>query len=103
MSQFDVIGIGNAIVDVISTSSDMFLDQMGIEKGIMQLVERERAELARLGQTRKPIVRPGVQCRIQRVGQPLDAQSRRGHWLERSHWGTGPTLTIKGVGLGSRI
>ncbi|WP_179378423.1 adenosine kinase [Jannaschia marina] len=42
---FDVIGIGNAIVDVISPSSDTFLDQMGIEKGIMQLVERERAEL----------------------------------------------------------
>jgi sugar/nucleoside kinase (ribokinase family) len=45
MSQFDVIGIGNAIVDVISTAPDMFLDQMGIEKGIMQLVERERAEM----------------------------------------------------------
>lgn len=42
---FNVIGIGNAIVDVISHANDMFLDQMGIEKGIMQLVDRERAEL----------------------------------------------------------
>ncbi len=42
---FNVIGIGNAMVDVISHASDMFLDQMGIEKGIMQLVDRERAEL----------------------------------------------------------
>ena len=42
---FDVIGIGNAIVDVISPATDTFLDQMGIEKGIMQLVDRERAEL----------------------------------------------------------
>ncbi|MCF2904870.1 adenosine kinase [Octadecabacter sp. CECT 8868] len=42
---YDVIGIGNAIVDVISPSSDTFLDQMGIEKGIMQLIERDRAEL----------------------------------------------------------
>lgn len=42
---FNVIGIGNAIVDVISHASDLFLDQMGIEKGIMQLVDRERAEL----------------------------------------------------------
>ena len=42
---YDVIGIGNAIVDVISPASDTFLDQMGIGKGIMQLVERERAEL----------------------------------------------------------
>ena len=42
---FDVIGIGNAIVDVISHAEDTFLDHMGIEKGIMQLVGRERAEV----------------------------------------------------------
>ncbi|TRD22356.1 adenosine kinase [Palleronia caenipelagi] len=41
----DVIGIGNAIVDVISHADDQFLDNMGIEKGIMQLVEKDRAEL----------------------------------------------------------
>lgn len=42
---YNVIGIGNAMVDVISHASDIFLDQMGIEKGIMQLIERDRAEL----------------------------------------------------------
>lgn len=42
---FDVIGIGNAIVDVIAPADDSFLEHMRIEKGIMQLVERERAEL----------------------------------------------------------
>ncbi|WP_099826920.1 adenosine kinase [Oceaniglobus indicus] len=42
--KFDVIGIGNAIVDVIAHADDRFLDRMGIEKGIMQLVERTRAE-----------------------------------------------------------
>ena len=42
---FDVVGIGNAIVDVISPADDNFLELMGIEKGIMQLVERERGEL----------------------------------------------------------
>lgn len=42
---YDVIGIGNAIVDVIGTADDMFLDQMGIEKGIMQLIEKDRAEV----------------------------------------------------------
>ena len=42
---YDVVGIGNAMVDVISHATDMFLDQMGIEKGIMQLIERERAEV----------------------------------------------------------
>jgi sugar/nucleoside kinase (ribokinase family) len=41
----DVVGIGNAIVDVIAPAPDTFLDHMGIEKGIMQLVERDRAEL----------------------------------------------------------
>ena len=45
MTEFDVVGIGNAIVDVISPADDSFLALMGIEKGIMQLVERERGEL----------------------------------------------------------
>ncbi|MEL7115378.1 MAG: adenosine kinase [Pseudomonadota bacterium] len=40
-----VIGIGNAIVDVISHAEDTFLDHMGIEKGIMQLIDRQRAEV----------------------------------------------------------
>lgn len=44
MKAYQVAGIGNAIVDVISTVDDHFLDHMGIHKGIMQLVERERAE-----------------------------------------------------------
>jgi sugar/nucleoside kinase (ribokinase family) len=44
MKRYQVTGIGNAIVDVISSADDSFLDHMGIEKGIMQLVERERAE-----------------------------------------------------------
>lgn len=42
---YDLVGIGNAVVDVISQSDDAFLDNMGIEKGIMQLIEQERAEL----------------------------------------------------------
>jgi len=45
MKTYDLVGIGNAIVDVITKADDSFLDHMGIEKGIMQLVERERAEL----------------------------------------------------------
>lgn len=45
MKTFDVAGIGNAIVDVIAHAPDIFLDQMGIEKGIMQLIEKDRAQL----------------------------------------------------------
>ena len=42
--RYHVVGIGNAIVDVISQTDESFLDLMGITKGIMQLIERERAE-----------------------------------------------------------
>ena len=44
MTRYQVTGIGNAIVDVLSQTEETFLDLMGITKGIMQLVERERAE-----------------------------------------------------------
>ena len=43
--KLDVVGIGNAVLDVIGHAPDTFLDHMGIEKGIMQLIERDRAEL----------------------------------------------------------
>ncbi len=45
MKTYNLVGIGNAVVDVITQSDDSFLDLMGIEKGIMQLVERERGEM----------------------------------------------------------
>ena len=45
MTKYEIVGIGNAVVDVISHADDSFLDHMGIEKGIMQLVERDRAEV----------------------------------------------------------
>lgn len=44
MKNYQVVGIGNAIVDVISQCDDAFLAANGIEKGIMQLIERDRAE-----------------------------------------------------------
>ncbi len=44
MKTYDIVGIGNAVVDVISQTDDSFLAHMGIEKGIMQLIERDRAE-----------------------------------------------------------
>ncbi len=45
MTQYKLVGIGNAVVDVISHADDSFLDMMGIEKGIMQLIERDRGEV----------------------------------------------------------
>lgn len=44
MKPYQIVGIGNAIVDLIATVDDRFLDRMDIHKAIMQLVERERAE-----------------------------------------------------------
>ena len=44
MKTYQLVGIGNAVVDVISQTDDAFLSENGIEKGIMQLVERDRAE-----------------------------------------------------------
>ncbi|SIS58315.1 adenosine kinase [Phaeovulum vinaykumarii] len=44
MKRYQVVGIGNAIVDVLSQTDDAFLDAAGIGKGIMQLIERDRAE-----------------------------------------------------------
>lgn len=42
MTKYQVIGIGNAVVDVISTCDDSFLSREGIEKGVMQLIEQDR-------------------------------------------------------------
>lgn len=39
-----VIGIGNAVMDVIAPTEEARLRDLGITKGIMQLVERERSE-----------------------------------------------------------
>ncbi|WP_299735186.1 adenosine kinase [uncultured Roseobacter sp.] len=44
MKTYEVVGIGNAVVDVITHADDTFLDHMGIEKGIMQLVDQSRSE-----------------------------------------------------------
>ncbi|AGT07734.1 adenosine kinase [Paracoccus aminophilus] len=40
-----VIGIGNAVMDVIAATEDESLARLGIEKGIMQLIDRDRSEL----------------------------------------------------------
>jgi len=40
---YDVAAIGNAIVDVIAPSSDAFLDEQGLTKGTMMLIDEARA------------------------------------------------------------
>jgi sugar/nucleoside kinase (ribokinase family) len=42
-ARYDVVGIGNALVDVISHAPDEFLDEHGLVKGWMDLVDTDRA------------------------------------------------------------
>lgn len=42
--QYQVVGIGNAMVDILSHCDDAFLAQNGIDKGIMQLIDMTRAQ-----------------------------------------------------------
>lgn len=41
--QYQVVGIGNALVDVLSHVEDRFLDDNGVQKAIMQLIDAKRA------------------------------------------------------------
>jgi len=45
MTKFDVLTIGNAIVDIIARCDDQFLIDNAITKGAMNLIDAERAEL----------------------------------------------------------
>lgn len=42
-SRFDVVGIGNALVDVISHADDLFIERQALTKGSMTLVDTDRA------------------------------------------------------------
>ncbi len=41
---FDVLGIGNAIVDILASTEDDFLVKEGLSKGSMHLIDTERAD-----------------------------------------------------------
>ncbi|MBL8703604.1 MAG: adenosine kinase [Rhodospirillales bacterium] len=43
-AQFDVVGIGNAIVDVIAQADDAFLSKNSLNKGLMTLIDAARAD-----------------------------------------------------------
>jgi sugar/nucleoside kinase (ribokinase family) len=44
LTEFDVVGIGNAIVDIIAHADDAFLARQGMQKGGMTLIDETRAE-----------------------------------------------------------
>jgi sugar/nucleoside kinase (ribokinase family) len=43
VAELDVVGIGNALVDVLSHESDDFVRRLGLAKGTMHLVDEDRA------------------------------------------------------------
>lgn len=52
----DVVAVGNAIVDVLAHADEAFLDAHGMDKGIMTLIDAERAEAIYRA------MGPGVEC-----------------------------------------
>lgn len=42
--EFDVVGIGNALVDVLTHEDDAFIEANGLVKGAMTLIDTDRAE-----------------------------------------------------------
>jgi sugar/nucleoside kinase (ribokinase family) len=41
--QYDVVGVGNAIVDVLARVDESFISENGLDKGTMTLIDEERA------------------------------------------------------------
>ena len=65
----DVVGIGNAIVDVLAHADDNFLRKHGLAKGAMTLVDEQRADeiYSHMG--------PGVEVSGACVGAQINIQS----------------------------
>ncbi len=53
---YDVVAIGNAIVDILATAEDSFIEEIGVAKGSMQLMfspEEADALYAKMGPGRE--------------------------------------------------
>ena len=79
---YDVVGMGNAVSDVIAHATDSVLDHMGIEKGIMQLVEQARAQVlyAAMGERADEQMRPQLRpARPRQAPEPGHNPKARKH------------------------
>jgi sugar/nucleoside kinase (ribokinase family) len=43
MTEYDVFGMGNSLIDIQAFVSDEFLNEIGVNKGIMHLIDEERS------------------------------------------------------------
>jgi sugar/nucleoside kinase (ribokinase family) len=70
--RYDVVGIGNAIVDVVSHADDAFIAEQKLGKGLMTLIDAERAE------TLYAAMGPGVETSGGSAGNTMFALARLG-------------------------
>ncbi|OEU68092.1 MAG: ribokinase [Desulfobacterales bacterium PC51MH44] len=54
-----VVGVGSALVDILSHEDDEFIEKTGAVKGGMKYVDKEFIELTLLGTSEKPTIVPG--------------------------------------------
>jgi hypothetical protein len=76
----DILGIGNAIVDVQARADDAFLVQRGMDKGAMRLIDADEAEAlyAAMGRASKArAARPPTPAPWRRRSAPASATSAR--------------------------
>lgn len=59
--QYDVIGIGNPLIDLLSQVSDELLSELGLNKGIMHLIDFDRRQVI-LDKLEKIKITPGGSC-----------------------------------------
>jgi sugar/nucleoside kinase (ribokinase family) len=61
--KYDVCGMGNPLVDILNTVHDSFLDEHGLHRGIMHLIDKERKnELLGLVQGGYKTIEAGGSC-----------------------------------------
>ncbi|MGE4220386.1 MAG: adenosine kinase, partial [Alphaproteobacteria bacterium] len=56
MAGYDVVGIGNALVDVVANADEAFLTAQGLAKGAMTLIEADAAD------SLYAAMPPGIEC-----------------------------------------
>ena len=91
MPEYDVLCIGNAIVDIIAQCDEAFLTDNGIIKGAMNLIDAERAELlyTRMGPASSHLQIAAVALGHQLIAPHTRDASRRFAFFDREGWSAG--------------